>query len=208
MVLALTPLQAKAYLYTGSLNGGGGGIIGAGAWASSSTVFSWTIQDIGTQGGSVLWKYDYTFTVPSKNISHVLLEVTNPSVLADFTNFTSTPDDGPKTFTPDGNGNSNPSMPGNLYGMKFSSSNSTSLSFSFNTTHSPVWGDFYAKDGGVFAWNSGFLAADPTSAPSDSSIHDKILRPDGLTAVPIPAAIWLFGAGLVGLVGVRRKFKK
>lgn len=26
--------------------------------------------------------------------------------------------------------------------------------------------------------------------------------------VPIPAAIWLFGAGLVGLVGVRRKIKK
>ena len=27
------------------------------------------------------------------------------------------------------------------------------------------------------------------------------------SAVPIPAAIWLFGAGLVGLVGVRRRFK-
>jgi len=28
------------------------------------------------------------------------------------------------------------------------------------------------------------------------------------SSVPIPAAIWLFGAGLVGLVGLRRKFSK
>ena len=27
------------------------------------------------------------------------------------------------------------------------------------------------------------------------------------SAVPIPAAIWLFGSGLVGLVGIRRRFK-
>jgi hypothetical protein len=26
--------------------------------------------------------------------------------------------------------------------------------------------------------------------------------------VPIPAAVWLLGSGLIGLVGVRRKFKK
>jgi hypothetical protein len=28
------------------------------------------------------------------------------------------------------------------------------------------------------------------------------------TPVPIPAAVWLFGSGLVGLAGIRRKFKK
>jgi len=28
------------------------------------------------------------------------------------------------------------------------------------------------------------------------------------TAVPIPGAIWLLGSGLIGIVGVRRKFKK
>jgi SdrD B-like protein len=30
----------------------------------------------------------------------------------------------------------------------------------------------------------------------------------GLTAVPIPAAIYLLGAGFLGLAGIRRKFKK
>jgi hypothetical protein len=27
------------------------------------------------------------------------------------------------------------------------------------------------------------------------------------TTVPIPAAVWLFGSGLIGIVGIRRKFK-
>lgn len=29
-----------------------------------------------------------------------------------------------------------------------------------------------------------------------------------LTAVPIPGAVWLLGSGLVGIVGMRRKFRK
>jgi len=29
-----------------------------------------------------------------------------------------------------------------------------------------------------------------------------------LTAVPIPSTVWIFGAGLIGLVGIRRKIKK
>ncbi|PQP33026.1 hypothetical protein C6A36_01360 [Desulfobacteraceae bacterium SEEP-SAG10] len=30
----------------------------------------------------------------------------------------------------------------------------------------------------------------------------------GLAIVPIPGAVWLLGSGLIGIVGVRRKFKK
>lgn len=32
--------------------------------------------------------------------------------------------------------------------------------------------------------------------------------PGDVSAVPIPGAVWLFGSGLVGLAGLRRKFKK
>jgi hypothetical protein len=28
------------------------------------------------------------------------------------------------------------------------------------------------------------------------------------TNVPLPSALWLLGSGLIGIVGVRRKFKK
>ena len=31
---------------------------------------------------------------------------------------------------------------------------------------------------------------------------------DKLAAVPVPAAVWLFATGLVGLVGIRRRFQK
>lgn len=29
----------------------------------------------------------------------------------------------------------------------------------------------------------------------------------GLTAIPVPAALWLFGSGLLGLIGVARRKK-
>jgi len=37
--------------------------------------------------------------------------------------------------------------------------------------------------------------------------YDPYLRIE-YTAVPIPAAAWLLGSGLIGLVAIRRKFKK
>ena len=31
---------------------------------------------------------------------------------------------------------------------------------------------------------------------------------DSATSVPIPGAVWLLSSGLIGIVGLRRKFKK
>ena len=74
----------------------------------------------------------------------------------------------------------------------------------FSTASSaPLVMDFYAYlNGGVIdsaraIWNgSGFDFSTSPTGPYNRT-----------PAVPIPAAIWLFGAGLVGLVGVRRRFK-
>jgi hypothetical protein len=45
--------------------------------------------------------------------------------------------------------------------------------------------------------------------PNDSSFSSiRVLSGDVFnTPVPLPAAIWLLGAGLIGLVGVRRKLQ-
>jgi hypothetical protein len=216
LLLLLTGMNAEAITYTGNLTGAGGGIIATADWNSPSTSFGWTVTSVGTAGGFILWQYDYTFSVPQKAISHLLLEVTDPSLRADYTFITGTPSvDSPKTFTPSGSSGDQPNMPGNLYGLKYEDTDLL-LTFSFTTVRSPVWGDFYAKDGTssgikVTAWNAGFLAADPLVLPHDGSQDGHILRPDGGTTVPppvpIPAAFWLLGSGLIGLIGIRRKMK-
>ena len=48
--------------------------------------------------------------------------------------------------------------------------------------------------------NSGQIVG---SANIDGSMHAVLLNP-----VPIPGAAWLFGSGLVGIVGIRKKLKK
>jgi len=52
----------------------------------------------------------------------------------------------------------------------------------------------YAKNGAVDAWNTFDM----------SFTDDSHLMASSVSAVPIPAAVWLFGSGLVGLVGVSR----
>ena len=41
-----------------------------------------------------------------------------------------------------------------------------------------------------------------------SSASARIIITADNPPVPIPSAVWLLGSGLVGLVGLRRKFKK
>ena len=47
----------------------------------------------------------------------------------------------------------------------------------------------------LFPWASAGLAINPTFVAGDVAI----------AAVPVPAAVWLFGSGILGLVGVARK---
>jgi hypothetical protein len=51
--------------------------------------------------------------------------------------------------------------------------------------------------------------ADPLLAfvdPSDAELFEFIVSP-GLVTVPIPPALWLFGSGLLGLIGISRRKK-
>ena len=44
---------------------------------------------------------------------------------------------------------------------------------------------------------------DPTSAKHE--LRGDFLTPLVLTAIPVPAAVWLFGSGLIGLIGLARR---
>lgn len=201
--------------YSGSLSWKTG-ISATEQWADAATVFSWDVKEVGTSGGFILWEYDYTFKVPAKDISHVIIEVSDGAKIGEFSFLAGTPVGELGKYSANGPGKSNPGMPWlmtGMTGMKFEGT-STISNLSFTTTRAPVWGDFYAKTGknkgnDGYAFNTGFSSTDPIVAAHEGSESYHILRPDtGQIPVPEPATMLLFGSGLLGIVAFRMRYKK
>lgn len=155
------------------------------------------------------WLYEYTFTVPEKAISHVLVE-TSPGITL-LAGTTASGREGPTTFGPQGN--SNPGIPGALFGLKFNTTGDPLVySWQIETDRAPMWGDFYAKDGktsgsDVYAYNINFGLTAPVYAQGVSA-NGFALVPDTFTGgppVPVPAAVWLLGPALGALSAARRR---
>jgi len=69
---------------------------------------------------------------------------------------------------------------------------------------------FFRSSGGVYTYlEAGREAQDINNAGQIVGWYDGsgFLAPPAAT-VPIPAAVWLLGSGLIGLIGVRRRFKR
>ncbi len=223
----LLPLAADATMVSVPLEGGTAtntitnlsGVVATGGWdpaTGTGFAITSTVTQLVDQSGAIVYEYDYSVTVPKKDISHIIIGVSQPPSGTDYQFWQGTVDNHtstliPSAYTDVSNGKSNPGLPTppGLYGIKFAE-NGTSLSLTFFSYNAPVWQDFYAKGGEdgdvkVTAWNTGFGT---TNTPYASNY---IIGPDsvggGFQPVPIPPGVWLLGSGLVGL-GAWSRFRK
>ena len=190
----------NGYLTTDTSDVANFGITATDGWAGTSDGFkiAWTVTSI--TGG---FHYVYNITDAAggnlaKDLSHIIIQISDNALLTDFSNFSPSPADGdPQTYTSASNGNSNPNMPNPIYGFKFNAPDGTAqFTFSFDSDREPTFGNFYAKDGvsgsdhiDVTAWNTGL-----DDGTAFISVPDT-----GITPIPLPASLPLLGTGLVAL---------
>ena len=178
----------------------------SGNWPYSFTI-SW---DITYDLNALIWHYEYNLSITKKDIGHFILELTDTTQYDDITNIfingNSATVEGPQVWTKAGN----QTIPNAFYGIKFDKGGSA-VSYSFDTTLDPVWGNFYAKGGVdngnlINAYNN---ALEVNSFDSENTL-DFIARPNGGNAPPVvpePISATLFIAGGATL-GFRRFRKK
>ena len=214
LVIAGTCL-GNSTMYTGSLSVADGGLTAYGAWDCPSTTLFWQVDNTTTPGK---WHYSYTLYVPSKDISHIIIEASNganPFTSENIFSITSNPAGwiesvAIQNYVPN---SSTPYIPEEIYGIKFDAElDSTYVTINFDSDCAPVWGDLYSKDGysSCLGWNAlyntGFTLNDydPFAPATNGSLQNHLLVPDSV--IPAPGAIILvcIGTTITGLLRRRR----
>ncbi len=189
-------------------------------------VFGWTVD---YNQNEDYWTYAYSFTNTNtgRDVSHIDIEVSenfdldlsvdfesavtgwentggDSDLLSWESNVTINYFEGATEFSETG---------GDIFGIKWEPGVDTkALTLTIATTRAPMWGDVYVKDGNdgpIYAVNK-FFGDDPGNDPiTDGNNGGWALVPDtGTHLVPIPTTLLLLGSGLIGLIGIRRKFMK
>jgi hypothetical protein len=208
IALVLLPMAANAGLVGSRDSSLGGGVYATDGWIGGNFKIAWNISYAGNK-----WHYQYTLTTDFKTLSHWILQVSPDRVLGDFSNFNPAPSAGPKTYDPANDpGQSNPYLPGPIYGLKWDTSDNLQIhTYTFETEYQPVWGNFYAKDGimqgqWATAMNQGFQdgVPPPNDRVDQSDYLNFIPVPDtkkgGFEEIPEAGSLALCGFGCLGLL--------
>ncbi|WP_161602508.1 PEP-CTERM sorting domain-containing protein [Tautonia marina] len=194
----------------------------AGVWSDGGFSITTMVEKDGTQlVGSDLFqvfKYTYSITTPlvGGNLSHVVVQLSQ-NILDDqwgifgvnLNNFTFDGDSLNNSIKTHTEAQGNPGMPADLFGIKLNIADTNPASFSFRSLQTPVWGNFYAKDGGgtgdgaVWAHNKDFLSTpsplDVTAANVDSGDFAGYVITADTARVIVPEPSTFAIAGLSGL---------
>lgn len=214
LLLMAFAIPGTAVAYTGGLSSDpGGGIYGTGNWIySGPTWLEWNVK----LNNNNSWHYSYDFGHPAGETSHFILEVSHNFTENDI--FSEIGDFSGLDIGWHGVGSGNPTMPEDIYGIKFDNAAGLTSHFEFDSFRVPVWGDFYSKNGNAgghglnSVWNAGFTVNDfdPTVVAADGSYMGHLLVPDSQTVnndVPEPSTMMLFGVGICGYLVARRRRK-
>lgn len=203
-------------LYSDTLTFESGGIVATANWDHPGTWLNWNILQVDPD----LWHYEYVWHTDGSDLSHIVLELTEGAVAADFGNWQTTyagvesgsPEFG--WFSAD-QGASNPGMPSAVYGLKLDIASDTDVfGFSFDTWRAPVWGDVYAKGGRhavgtdavggfTYAYNTGLTVEDV-----DLNDGYHVAVPNGYAVSDPGVTAALLGLAMAGIDRMRRRLNK
>ncbi len=94
---------------------------------------------------------------------------------------------------------------GGVAGQPIASTHNTNYNLFQNVQSDVYWSgtEYWALTS--LAWSFYFDTGLQDATPKGTSFYAWAVRPGDVAAVPVPAAAWLFGSGLVGLFGLARR---